>query len=204
MINFLSFQCLKFAGDMEQKEALMSGFWELSRRLGAAGYLPNSIILPKHVKQGTNPPDVKQISLEDRIWYLERSQYFLQIFLAHIDQDLLQLFQMLYDSVKKEFSCKSLNQRQVLQNLGIDKGSIVKRFGFNALRAIIPGCWNKQSKPEVVYACAVFRFMDILKYKDCTHYKTVLGVLYIIAAVGENTPLYMHWKTYTNRYNCLL
>jgi hypothetical protein len=56
MINFLSFQCLKLAGDMEQKEVLMSGFWELSRRLGAAGFFP------KHVKQATNPPDVKQIT----------------------------------------------------------------------------------------------------------------------------------------------
>jgi hypothetical protein len=81
MLNFLSFKCLKFSGDMKQKEVLNSDLCEISRRLGS-GFVPD-ISLPKNVKLGTNPPHVnKQTTLNDRIWYLRRSQFLLHLFLA--------------------------------------------------------------------------------------------------------------------------
>lgn len=162
---------------MQQKEVLNSGLCEISTRLGSRFVLN----------------------------ILRRSQFLLHLFLAHIDRDLLHLFHVIYDSVKKNFRSKSLNQQEMLRNLNIEKRFVVERFGFNALRAIIPGCRNKQYTPEVVYACAVFRFLDILESRDnVTHYKTVLGVVYIVAAIGEHTPLYEHWTAYTNRYPCSL
>jgi hypothetical protein len=135
--------------------------------------------------------------------YLERSAALLACFLQYFDRffpnaNFLASFQRCYWQIVAEYDTFRVEEnkdrvRSFRQAYIPAKDALYDSYGFNISRIGIPGSWNSQQKEHVFYVAAVLRWLVHLEMSENMR-NLALAALYVVCAIGENSPAATSWK----------